>query len=228
MSFNTPVGTAEDMQCGKVVFTDIHIKNTRRQHGRRRLRPGQAVPERLQDQRDLAPGQGARVPVLRPVVVRAARHHRAAAAHRPAARRPGHAAAVGEQAARGAPAASAAPAAESGLIAARSPRARAHRRATRIEPQEGAANPALLIAAASARDTACRDGGDRADTYRGDRGGSLGPQPHPQLQQSPRERGESWSTATPIASSRSGRASRASPSRRMPRAPWPIPPSTPS
>ena len=26
ISFNTPVGTAEDMQCGKVVFTDIHIK----------------------------------------------------------------------------------------------------------------------------------------------------------------------------------------------------------
>jgi hypothetical protein len=26
MSFNTPVGTAADMQCGKVVFTDIHIK----------------------------------------------------------------------------------------------------------------------------------------------------------------------------------------------------------
>jgi hypothetical protein len=27
-SFNTPVGTPEDAQCGKVVFTDIHIKNS--------------------------------------------------------------------------------------------------------------------------------------------------------------------------------------------------------
>ena len=28
LSFNTPVGTPEDMQCGKVVFTDIHIQKS--------------------------------------------------------------------------------------------------------------------------------------------------------------------------------------------------------
>ena len=28
MSFNTPVGTPEAMQCGKAVFTDIHIKQS--------------------------------------------------------------------------------------------------------------------------------------------------------------------------------------------------------
>ena len=28
LSFNTPVGTPEAMQCGKVVFTDIHIKQS--------------------------------------------------------------------------------------------------------------------------------------------------------------------------------------------------------
>ena len=28
LSFNTPVGTPEDAQCGKVVFTDIHIKQS--------------------------------------------------------------------------------------------------------------------------------------------------------------------------------------------------------
>ena len=42
----------------------------RRHHGRRRLGSEQAVPERLQDQRDVAAGEGARVPVLRPLVVR--------------------------------------------------------------------------------------------------------------------------------------------------------------
>ena len=105
LSFNTPVGTPEDMQCGKVVFTDIHIQTSVPSGGITTggddSDPGQAVPERVQDQRDVAAGQGARVPVLRSFGLRAAGRRRPGAAARAAARRAVHAAAPDPGAAAG-------------------------------------------------------------------------------------------------------------------------------
>ena len=120
LSFNTPVGTPEAMQCGKVVFTDIHIKQS--SVGSTTADdsdPSKPFPTGCKTNEDVAAGEGARVPVLRPVVLRAARHDHARAADRAAARRPVHAAAVGIEAARGPATAAAAPAAESRLIEAR-------------------------------------------------------------------------------------------------------------
>ena len=85
LSFNTPVGTPEPMQCGKAVFTDIHIKQSLNGAGGDDSDPGQAVPDGLQDQHDDASGEGARVPVLRSHVVRRAADDDAAAADRPPA-----------------------------------------------------------------------------------------------------------------------------------------------
>ena len=100
LSFNTPVGTPEAMQCGKAVFTDIHIKTSVGTTGRRRLGPQQAVPVGLQDQHDVAAGEGARVPVLRPHVVRRAADDEPDAAAAGAARLDARAAALHLQAAR--------------------------------------------------------------------------------------------------------------------------------
>ncbi len=111
LSFNTPVGTPEAMQCGKAVFTDIHIKTVVGRHGRRRLGSEQAVPVGLQDQHDVAAGEGARVPVLRPHVVRRAADDDADAAAAGAARIDARAAALHFQAARDSAATAAAAAA---------------------------------------------------------------------------------------------------------------------
>ena len=70
-TFNTPAGMPADKQCGRVVFTDIHVS------GRRHARP--ALPQRLRDHRAVAPGKGPGVHPLRPLVLRAAR--RPAAGH---------------------------------------------------------------------------------------------------------------------------------------------------
>src|SRR5204863_231751 len=58
-------------------------------HRRRRLGSLEALADRLQDQRDVAPGQGAGVPVLRAVVVRPVGQGPAHTAHRAPAR-PAH------------------------------------------------------------------------------------------------------------------------------------------
>ena len=50
---------------------EVHQRR-RRHHRRRRLGPGQAIPVRMQDQHDVAAGEGAGVPVLRPHLLRRA------------------------------------------------------------------------------------------------------------------------------------------------------------
>ena len=44
LSFNTPVGTPEEMQCGKVVFTDIHIQKSVGSTGGDDSDPGKPFP----------------------------------------------------------------------------------------------------------------------------------------------------------------------------------------
>ena len=63
---------AAGMECGRMVFTDIHVSAGRR-HGR------PALPHRLRDHRAVPPGEGPGVHAVRPVVLRSAR--RQAAGH---------------------------------------------------------------------------------------------------------------------------------------------------
>ncbi|MGC4087731.1 MAG: hypothetical protein QM756_07510 [Polyangiaceae bacterium] len=109
MTFNTPVGAAADAQCGRGVFTDLHINVSYPDgSGGDNSDPVEAVPDRVQRQADVALGQGARVHLLRPVIVRAARHDDAGAANASAASaRLGHAARAASR--RAAPRRAAAP-----------------------------------------------------------------------------------------------------------------------
>ena len=127
MTFNTPVGAAADAQCGRAVFTSIHLNAAPAAGGRQRgfLPTRRRRSRRAAGQDAVRAGKGARVPVLRSVGLRAAGHREAGAAARAAAaRRPELAAGPrGDDAARSTATATATAAAD-GRLAPNLPRLR--------------------------------------------------------------------------------------------------------
>ena len=92
MTFNTPVEAAADAQCGRVVHTDIHVKAAPAAPGESKDKSdpgtsGTPFPTGCTSVTLSRAGEGAGVPVLRSVGLRAARHRPARAAAGPAARR---------------------------------------------------------------------------------------------------------------------------------------------